>query len=161
MGEGFKGEKNYSRMMSILMVSLTYSSGMPIVYFVGFIYFALTYVVSKTMLFKYYFKTNTLSRVIPNYSVKFLNAAILIHLLMGCIMYTNPSLFESREGPEHKLTFWSDNVSQNARLQKLKDNMSPIAKKYKEKYAEELEEVKQKLEDAEGSPFFTFVYERT
>jgi len=39
--------------------------------------------------------------------------------------------------------------------------MSPIANKYKEKYAEELEEVKQKLEEAEGSPFFTFVYERT
>ena len=96
MGEGFKGEKNYSRMMSILMVCLTYSSGMPIVYFVGFIYFAMTYVVSKTMLFKYYFKTNTLSRVIPNYSVKFLNGAILIHFLMGCIMYTNPRLFESR-----------------------------------------------------------------
>lgn len=92
-GEVFKGGKAYSRMMSILTVCLTYSSGMPIIYFVGFMYFSITFLVNKTMLFKFYQKTNTLSRVIPNYSVGYLNIAIFIHLLFGLIMFTNPHLF--------------------------------------------------------------------
>ena len=55
-GEVFKGGKAYSRMMSILIVCLTYSSGMPILYFVGFCYFLITFIVNKTMLFMYYQK---------------------------------------------------------------------------------------------------------
>ena len=100
LGGIFKGEKAYSRMMSILMVCLTYSSGMPIIYFVGFMYFTITFLVNKTMLFKYYQKTNTLSRVIPNFSVKFLNIAILIHMFFACIMFTNPDMFEAKDPPE-------------------------------------------------------------
>lgn len=99
----FKGEKAYSRMMSIVMVCLSYSSGMPIIYFVGFMYFLLTFLVNKVMLFKFYQKTNTLSRVIPNYSVKFLNIAIFIHMVFGCIMFTNPTLFEYKKLPDYDL----------------------------------------------------------
>ena len=94
-GALFSGENAYSRMMSILMVCLTYSSGMPIIYFVGFCYFYVTFLVNKTMLMKYYQKTNTLSRVIPNFPVDFLNLSIFIHMTFGCIMFTNPSLFEA------------------------------------------------------------------
>lgn len=90
-------------MMSILMVCLTYSSGIPILYLVGFLQFLITFVVMKTMLFKYYRKTNTLSRVTPNFSVKFLNVSILIHMIVGCIMFTNPSLFQVRDPPTHDL----------------------------------------------------------
>ena len=86
--------------MSILMVTLTYSSGMPVIYFVGFCYFFITFLVNKIMLMKYYQKTNTLSRVIPNFSVKFLNIAILIHMFFGCIMFTNPEMFEAKDPPK-------------------------------------------------------------
>ena len=90
-------------MMSILTVCLTYSSGMPIIYFVGFMYFSITFLVNKTMLFKFYQKTNTLSRVIPNYSVGYLNIAIFIHLLFGLIMFTNPHLFLANTKPDREI----------------------------------------------------------
>ena len=99
-GGVFSGPNAYSRMMSILMVCLTYSSGMPIMYFVGFCYFFVTFLVNKTMLIMYFQKTNTLSRVIPNFSMEFLNLSIFIHMTFACIMFTNPSLFETQEGPE-------------------------------------------------------------
>ena len=121
------GEQAYSRMISILMVSLTYSSGMPIMYFVGFCYFYITFLVNKTMLFKYYQKTNTLSRVIPNFSLKFLNAAIFVHMLFGCIMFTNPSLFETDEKPENELPVFSKIFGSAPSEQELVD-MKPVAR---------------------------------
>lgn len=86
-------------MISIMMVCLTYSSGMPAMYFVGFIFFSITFFVNKVMLITYFQKTTTLSRVTPNYSLKFLNVAIFIHMVFGCIMFTNPSLFHTKEKP--------------------------------------------------------------
>lgn len=90
-------------MISIMMVCLTFSSGMPIMYFVGFMYFSITFIVNKLMLIKYYQKTNSLSRVTPNFSLEFLNIGILIHMITGCIMFTNPSLFQSKEPPKKDL----------------------------------------------------------
>ena len=43
MGQIFKGEKAYSRMMSTLFVILLYSSGMPIIYVAGSVFYAVTY----------------------------------------------------------------------------------------------------------------------
>ena len=82
-------------MMSTLMVLLTYSSGMPVLYFVGTVFFFMTYYVNKIVLFKYYQKSLDLNRVVPLYSMKFLNLILLIHIICGCFMLTNPTLFTS------------------------------------------------------------------
>lgn len=52
-------------MMSTLIVIVSYSSGMPVLYFVGAFFFGATYLVNKTVLFKYYQKSLTLNRVVP------------------------------------------------------------------------------------------------
>lgn len=64
-GEEFKGDKSISRMTSILLICLAFSSGMPILYFIGFLFFFATYAINKVMLMQYYQKTNTLNRVVP------------------------------------------------------------------------------------------------
>jgi len=89
-GGEFKGEKNFSRMISTLAVCLMYSSGMPVLYIVGFMFFTLTYFVNKLMLFSFYQKTTTLSRVIPNYANEFLNMLIAVHLITAFFMMSNP-----------------------------------------------------------------------
>ena len=53
-GKVFKGEKTYSRMMSTLFVILMYSSGMPILYFLGAVFYFVTYKVNKFLLIHYY-----------------------------------------------------------------------------------------------------------
>jgi len=49
-GSKFNGEECFSRMISIMLICLTYSSGMPLMYFVGFVFFASTFLANKIML---------------------------------------------------------------------------------------------------------------
>ena len=56
-------------MMSTLLVVVCYSSGLPVLYIVGFMFFGATYLVNKVMILKFYTKTNTLNRVVPLYSM--------------------------------------------------------------------------------------------
>jgi hypothetical protein len=65
MGGDFDGEGNLSRMMSHLMVLIAFSSGMPNLYFVGFVFFFLTFMVEKWNLILYYKKATTINRIIP------------------------------------------------------------------------------------------------
>jgi hypothetical protein len=50
-GGKFLGEKTFSRMMSTLLVIVTYSSGMPVLYIVGALFFCVTYSVNKLNIF--------------------------------------------------------------------------------------------------------------
>ena len=54
MGKIFKGEKAYSRMMSTMFVIQMYSSGMPILYVNGFVFYTVTYWANKVLLIYYY-----------------------------------------------------------------------------------------------------------
>lgn len=82
-------------MMASLLVVVTYSSGMPVLYMVGALFFGMTYIVNKLVLFKYYQKSLTLNRVVPQYSMQFLSVSLVLHVLFGCFMLTNPGLFET------------------------------------------------------------------
>lgn len=86
-------------MMSTLLVITTYSSGMPILYLVGAFFFICTFIVNKAVIFQFYQRSLTLNRVVPNYSMQFLNMSLLIHILFGCFMLTNPSIFETMSAP--------------------------------------------------------------
>jgi len=66
-GDVFEGEEAYSRMMSTLFSLLLFSSGMPILYVIGFIFFAGTYITNKIIILKFYTKSTTLTRTIPKF----------------------------------------------------------------------------------------------
>jgi len=67
-GDEFEGEAAYSRMMSTLFALLLFSSGMPILYFIGFIFFLGTYITNKIMILRFYTKSSTLTRTIPEFA---------------------------------------------------------------------------------------------
>ena len=94
-GGTFAGEKTFSRMMSTLLVVVSYSGGMPVLYLVGALFFGVTYLVNKVVLFKFYQKSLTLNRVVPQFSMQFLSVSLGLHVLFGCFMLTNPGLFET------------------------------------------------------------------
>ena len=51
LGDEFEGEKSFSRMMSTLLVCLSFSAGMPVLYAVAFVFFTITFVINKVLLF--------------------------------------------------------------------------------------------------------------
>ena len=65
-GQDFQCETTLSRMMSITITVLVFSSGMPILYFIGFVFYILTFMVNKLLIMQYYRRTDSiLSREIP------------------------------------------------------------------------------------------------
>jgi hypothetical protein len=58
-GEMFDSEKTLARMMSTIFVAIPYSSGMPIMYSIGLLFFYITYKTNKTLLMQYYKRTDT------------------------------------------------------------------------------------------------------
>ena len=95
MGDAFKGEKNYSRMISTLFVILTYCSGMPIMYLIGFIFYLVTYSVNKYLILSFYKKSRTLTRSIPIFIVGTFKFGVIIHLAMSMFMLTNKDGFKT------------------------------------------------------------------
>jgi len=67
-GATFEGESAYSRMMSTLFSLLLFSSGMPILYVIGFVFFFGTYITNKVMILRFYTRSGTLTRTIPNFA---------------------------------------------------------------------------------------------
>lgn len=113
-GEKFEGDKSISRMTSTLLVCLAFSSGMPILYFIAFAFFFITYLTNKVMLMQYYQKTNTLNRVVPMYSVYKFKIGIFFHMYFGIFMMTNPSIFETKEEFSHSSDDLNANIPQES-----------------------------------------------
>mmetsp|Transcript_4428 Transcript_4428/g.6507 ORF Transcript_4428/g.6507 Transcript_4428/m.6507 type:complete len:201 (+) Transcript_4428:5370-5972(+) len=90
LGEEFEGDQAFSRMMSTLFVLVLYSSGMPFLYPIGFIFFWTTYMVNKLMIIQFYQKMVTLTRTIPQFSMQFLKFGLIIHMIGSLVMLTNP-----------------------------------------------------------------------
>ena len=108
-GEDFECEKTLSRMMSTVFVVLCYSSGMPVLYLIGCIFFSITFLVNKVLLIKYYKRTDSiLSRTIPLYSVHILKYAVLMKMVIGIFMFTNPDVFETKDGVLAERYEWND-----------------------------------------------------
>lgn len=75
------------------MVITSYSSGMPILYVVGFFFFMVTYLVNKLVLIKHLQKVMTINRELPLQVLRLFNTTIVMHLFFGCFMVTNFVIF--------------------------------------------------------------------
>lgn len=104
VGKEFEGEKAYSRMMSTLMVIQMYSSGMPIMYFIGFVFYTITYLVNKVLIIKFYKKSRTLTRTIPLASMGFMKYGLLLHMFNACWMLTNSEIFSVMTADSDRLS---------------------------------------------------------
>ena len=80
-------------MMSTMYVVQMYSSGMPILYLNGFVFYFVTFWVNKFLLIFYYQKSRTLTRTIPLFTMEYLKYGLLLHMIMACFMLTNKKSF--------------------------------------------------------------------
>lgn len=125
-GKEFDAEKSFSRMMSTLFVIFMYSSGMPILYLVGAIFFAFTYLANKLLILKFYKKTS-LQRTIPLQVNRFLKYSLILHMFCGLFMVTNPTAFETLEQSKSSGVFsffLGEDNSLDQELEKLQEGAS-------------------------------------
>ena len=65
-GPNFECETVLARMMSVTWTLVVFSSGMPILYAIGLLFYLITYFTNKLLIMKYYKRTDSiLSREIP------------------------------------------------------------------------------------------------
>ena len=112
-------------MISTLLVICAYSGGMPILYIIGFVFFGLTYIVNKLVLFRFYQKTLTLNRLLPMQIKYLFNTAICLHLFFGCFMVTNYALYRTDKLPSDDLFKMPELPFEPAELVGLGEEMAP------------------------------------
>ena len=95
-------EYRYSNILSILAVIFMYSSGMPILYVFGVIYFLTTYWIDKWMLFRYYKKPVMFDSYIARHSLNWFKYILLLHCIGFTVMFSNseiiPLILKNDEG---------------------------------------------------------------
>ena len=74
-----------------------YSSGMPILYATGFIFYTVTFMVNKFLLINYYQKSRTLTRTIPLFTMEYLKYGIALHMVTACLMLSNKLAFITKD----------------------------------------------------------------
>jgi len=71
-----------------------YSSGLPILYPVGFLTFFVAYWIEKGMLMKFHRKTSTFNQNLAFDTIPFFRVAILMHLIMSGLMLSSPGILD-------------------------------------------------------------------
>ena len=78
--------------MSILFLTLFFSSGIPGLYICAFLFYSCTYLVNKVLLIKFYSRSATFTKTIPLHAQKLLRYGLLAHMICGSFMLTSPTI---------------------------------------------------------------------
>lgn len=109
-GPNFECETTLARMMSVTWTLVVFSSGMPVLYALGFVFYLLTYLTNKLLIMKYYKRTDSiLSREIPLTAVRMMRYAVVLKMFVGLYMLNNPSIIRTRDAPtKAQIPFYVD-----------------------------------------------------
>lgn len=77
-----------------------YSSGLPILYPFATAFYMVLYWVYKGLLIKYYARTTKFDKNLPIKSINFVKFGVFIHLVIGCVMFSNQTYFPAKERDE-------------------------------------------------------------
>ena len=71
-----------------------YSSGLPILYPISFVFFVTAYWFNKIMLMRYYQKTYVFNEELPIMSMKYMKFGIVLHFIVSVLKLKNYKLLE-------------------------------------------------------------------
>lgn len=109
----FEIELRYANLLFMLGVCFLYSSGMPILYPIGAAYFLLGYWIDKFLLLKASKKPVRYDGYIANKSLNWYKFIIVMHVIAGCLIYSNSSIILTRYvfGSKETITnIWEKNT---------------------------------------------------
>lgn len=85
----------YAQVFTSLLVTMTYSGGLPILYAIAFLNFFFLYWIYKVLLIKFYQKTIAFNQDLAFASIKYFKIGVFIHLIMTAFMFTNRDILVS------------------------------------------------------------------
>ena len=89
-------EYKYSNLLTVLFVTMMYSSGMPILYFISTVFFLATYWTEKVMFFYFYRKPENLDENLAKRTLGWFKYALFAHMVMGLLMYSNVKILPGK-----------------------------------------------------------------
>ena len=103
-GPEFQGQRNLARLASTFTILLAFSSGIPLMYGIGFIFFGLTFALNKYLLIHYYKKSEAV--LDPNFATEviyILRFLIFFKMGLGILNFCNPSLTVTLKEPKQDI----------------------------------------------------------
>jgi len=97
IGPEFNIQIRLGQVMTIIFVTMTYSSGLPILYFVSLIVFIVFYWTDKYMLLRFYKKSPQLTGELSKRAIQFLPMSAAVHCMFGLVMFSYPYILKSRK----------------------------------------------------------------
>ena len=91
-GDQISSHYVYAQNFTYLWCVLMYSTGMPILYPFGCVFYAVLYWVYKFLLLKYYERTNRFNEELPIYTTGYIKIGLVLHGIFGGFMITNSRL---------------------------------------------------------------------
>lgn len=82
----------YAQNFTYLYCIMMYSTGMPLLYLFGAIFYTLLYWVYKCLLLKYYQRTSRFNEDLPIDATSYMRFALLLHIVIGGFMVTNSQI---------------------------------------------------------------------
>ena len=97
----------YANMLTVLMITMMYGGGIPILYPIAMLYCFVTYWTDKLLIFRYYRKPEFLDHTLPADSLKWYKVAFLLHIVVSCMMFSNVAVLPSKViGISTKFGIW-------------------------------------------------------
>jgi hypothetical protein len=88
-------ELRFAQVMALIFVTMTYSSGMPLLHLITFLSLAITYWTDKILVARYFRKENGFTSDLSRNVVNMLYWAVVIHIPIGYLMLTEPNILQS------------------------------------------------------------------
>jgi len=112
-GKEYNIAYSYATLHTVTWVALTFSSAMPLVYPIAFLYYAVTYWVDKWLMLRFYRKTITFDEQVPVRSLGLIKWPVLIHGLVAIFMLSSEEVFFTSNVKE---TDFNSNIEQETAI---------------------------------------------
>ena len=96
-GPEFILQLRYAQILSQIFITMTFSSGIPILYLITLISFIISYWVDKFLMLRYFRKQNYFTSDLSGTVVKILPWAVYCHIVMGFFMFSYPEILKSKK----------------------------------------------------------------
>lgn len=94
-GPEFLVQIRFAQLLSTIFVTMTYSSGLPILYLISVISIFFTYWVDKVLVLRYFRLTPTYTHYLSRSAVKLMPWAVVVHMCFGLIMFSYPYILRT------------------------------------------------------------------
>lgn len=94
-GPEFILQLRFAQVLSMIFVTMTYSSGLPILYLVAFLSLFISYWIDKFLMLRYFRVSNQFTEANSKAVVNVLPWAAVFHFIFGYMLYSYPHIMKS------------------------------------------------------------------